>query len=212
MGPGPSPSSDLRRGLPTVHIKWDEATAVLAGDALQTLAFEILAAPNTHERGDVRAALCLSLARASGLGGMVGGQMLDIAAESRTEHSAEQIERIQRLKTGALIEHAAVQGAILGEAGATDRQKIAAYACDLGSAYQIADDILDVTGDTAETGKAVRKDAEAGKATFVDLLGLDGATAKAHDLVQSACEHLSSFGAEADALRYAAKYSVNRRS
>ena len=203
---------DLRRGQPTVHKKWDEATAVLAGDGLQTLAFEILAAPETHEDGDVRAALLLSLAQNSGLSGMVGGQMLDIAAETTASHDQAEIEKIQMLKTGALIAHAAVSGAILAQAKPTDRRAIHDYACDLGSAYQIADDILDVTGDEAETGKAVGKDAGAGKATFVDLLGLEGATVRAKELVDRACERLSSFGPDADALRCAAQYTVSRRS
>lgn len=203
---------DLRRGLPTVHRKWDEATAVLAGDGLQTIAFEILAAAETHGDGDVRAALVLSLARNSGLAGMVGGQMLDIAAETAASHDKAEIEKIQLLKTGALIIHAAVSGAILAQASDADRQAVRDYACDLGSAYQIADDILDVTGDEAETGKAVGKDAGAGKATFVDLLGLDGAQARARELVDNACENLSCFGPDADALRLAAHYSISRRS
>ena len=203
---------DLRRGQPTVHRKWDEATAVLAGDGLQTIAFEILAAPETHGDGAVRADLILSLARNSGFAGMVGGQMLDIAAETAASHDKAEIESIQRLKTGALIVHAAVSGAILAEASAADRKAIRDYACDLGSAYQIADDILDVTGHVAETGKAVGKDAGAGKATFVDLLGLDRAKARARELVDRACENLSSFGPEADALRYVAEYTVSRRS
>lgn len=203
---------DLRRGQPTVHKKWDEATAVLAGDGLQTLAFEIIAAPETHADGDVRAALVMSLARNSGFDGMVGGQMLDIAAETTASHDKAEIEKIQLLKTGALIVHAAVSGAILAEATAAEVQAVRDYACDLGSAYQIADDILDVTGDMAETGKAVGKDADAGKATFVDLLGLDGAKSRARELVDRACANLSSFGPEADALRLVADYTVSRRS
>ena len=203
---------DLRRGQPTVHRKWDEATAVLAGDGLQTLAFEILAAPDTHADGAVRAELMLSLARNSGFDGMVGGQMLDIAAETTASHDQAEIEKIQRLKTGALIVHAATAGAILAKAPAADLTAIRDYACDLGSAYQIADDILDVEGDEAETGKAVGKDAGAGKATFVDLLGLDGAKKRAKELVDRACENLSSFDAAADALRFAAHYTVSRRS
>ena len=127
-------------------------------------------------------------------------------------HDRADIEKIQLLKTGALIIHAAVSGAILAQASSTDRQAIHDYACDLGSAYQIADDILDVTGNEAETGKAVGKDAGAGKATFVDLLGLEGATTRAKELVDRACERLSSFGPEAEALRLAAQYSVSRRS
>lgn len=204
---------DLRRGLPTVHKKWDEETAVLAGDALQTAAFEILAAPETHPDGALRADLCLRLARASGALGMVGGQMIDIAAETATTPlTLPQIEQLQSLKTGALIKFSAEAGALLGDPSQNDLTAISDYACDLGSAFQIRDDILDIEGDAALAGKALRKDADAGKATFVDLLGLDGAKTRANALAASAVDHLARFGPAADALCLAAKYSVCRRS
>ena len=202
---------DLRRGQPTVHVKWNDATAVLAGDALQTLAFEILTAPETHPDGGARAALALTLARASGPAGMVGGQVIDIAAETApVPLSLPEIERLQALKTGALIQCAAELGAILGGANAAQRAALAGFACDLGSAFQIQDDILDVEGDAALAGKALRKDADAGKATFVSLLGLDGAKRRAAEMADSAIAHLGLFGAEADNLRGAARYTVSR--
>lgn len=198
---------DLRRGEPTVHVKWDEATAILAGDALQASAFELAAAP---EAGAARGDLALSLARAAGARGMVLGQALDIAAESaEAPLDLTQIETLQAGKTGALIEWAAVAGARL--AGA-DPAPLSAYARALGRAFQIADDILDVEGDAGEMGKAVRKDAAAGKATFVSLLGLDGAKRRAGDLVQSACDALSPYGERADCLREAARFVISRKT
>lgn len=202
---------DVRRGLPTVHVEWDEATAVLAGDALQTLAFELLAAPETHGDPAARAGLCLALARASGAAGMVGGQALDIAAESAPPLSLPEIERLQNLKTGALIAFSAEAGAILGEASADHRAALAAYARDFGSAFQIADDIIDVTGDAAAAGKRLGKDDAAGKATFVSLLGLEAARARAAELTQSAISRLAPFGARAEPLRQAAKFAIGRR-
>ena len=188
---------DLRRGQPTVHVKWDDATAVLAGDALQTIAFEILTAPETHADGTARANLALSLARASGPAGMVGGQVIDIAAETApVPLTLPEIERLQALKTGALIQCAAELGAIIGGADADQRTALAGFACDLGSAFQIQDDILDVEGDVVLAGKALRKDADAGKATFVSLLGLDGAKQRATEMADSAIAHLAMFGAE----------------
>ncbi|MGB0505546.1 MAG: polyprenyl synthetase family protein [Pikeienuella sp.] len=204
---------DMRRGLPTVHKKWDEETAVLAGDALQTIAFEILAGPDTHDDATVRADLCLRLARASGALGMVGGQMIDIAAETaETPLTLPQIEQLQSLKTGALIKFSAEAGALLGKPTDSDLNAISKYACDLGSAFQIRDDILDIEGDAAVAGKALRKDADAGKATFVNLLGLEGARTRADELANAAADHLAKFGPAADALCLAAKYSVCRRS
>lgn len=206
----PSMDDDaLRRGQPTVHVKWDEATAVLAGDALQTLAFEFLAEPviGPAER---RIALVASLARASGVEGMVLGQALDIAAETAGRPlTLDEITALQAGKTGALIRHAAVAGALI--AGA-DPAPLSAYSTALGLAFQIADDILDVTGDAAKAGKALRKDAEAGKATFVSLLGLDGARRRAADLVDQACAALAPFGAAADGLREAARFTISRES
>jgi farnesyl diphosphate synthase len=199
---------DLRRGQPTVHRKWDEATAVLAGDALQTLAFELVSDPRSSPLGDVRADLALSLARASGAQGMVLGQALDIAAEcSPTPLTLDNITALQRGKTGALIEWAATAGARLARA---DRTALETYASALGLAFQIADDLLDVTGDSATLGKAAQKDAQAGKATFVSLLGVEGARARAKELVAAACDSLSGFGPNAEALRGCARFVVTR--
>ena len=199
---------DLRRGQPTVHIKWDEATAILVGDALQTFAFELLAEPATHPDPEVRIALIASLARASGAQGMVLGQALDIAAESAaTPLTLDEITRLQAGKTGALIEWSATAGALLGQA---DPAPLAAYARAIGLAFQIADDILDVTGDAATAGKRLQKDAEAGKATFVSLLGLDGARARAADLVAEAEAALAPYGRKGDDLAALARYIVAR--
>ena len=201
---------DLRRGLPTVHIKWDETTAVLAGDALQTFGFECLSRPECHPDATVRADLVLTLARAAGAQGMVLGQALDIAAETADRPlTLDEITRLQAGKTGALIAWSATAGPRM--AGA-DPAPLARYAADLGLAFQIADDILDVEGDAATVGKAVGKDAEAGKATFVSLLGLDGAKRRAHDLVTDACDALSPYGDEAETLREAARFVIARDS
>jgi farnesyl diphosphate synthase len=198
---------DLRRGQPTVHVKWDEATAVLAGDALQTLAFELCCDPVL---GRNRVDLVAALARASGCQGMVLGQALDIAAESSPAPlGLDQITELQAGKTGALIGFAAEAGAIL--AGA-DRAPLHAYAQALGLAFQIADDILDETGDPEKTGKRLHKDAVAGKATFVSLLGLDGARARARDLVAEAEAALTPYGDAADDLRACARYVIARES
>ncbi|MDQ2094218.1 polyprenyl synthetase family protein [Rhodalgimonas zhirmunskyi] len=201
---------DMRRGLPTVHVQWDEATAVLAGDALQTLCFELLARDEASTDAGVRAGLVLSMARAAGAQGMVLGQALDIAAESAREPlTLDEIERLQAGKTGALITWAACAGAQL--AGA-DEAPMRAYGDALGLAFQIADDILDVEGDAEAMGKAAGKDAAAGKATFVSLLGLDAAKRRAEALVDEATEALSSYGAEADCLREAARFVIARES
>jgi farnesyl diphosphate synthase len=199
---------NLRRGQPTVHVKWDEATAVLAGDALQTLAFELLCDPAIGS-AEVRMALVAGLAQASGIDGMVLGQALDIAAETSGTLTLDEITALQTGKTGALIGFAAEAGAVI--AGA-DRGPLRAYAAALGLAFQIADDILDVTGDAAKTGKAVGKDADAGKATFVSLLGLEGARARAVALVEEACAHLSPYGSRADLLKQAARFTIARES
>jgi farnesyl diphosphate synthase len=198
---------DLRRGLPTVHVTWDEATAVLAGDALQTLAFELLCDPVL---GDARIALVAGLARAAGAQGMVLGQALDIAAETApVPLTLPEIDRLQAGKTGALIEWSGTAGAVL--AGA-DPAPLAAYARALGLAFQIADDILDATGTEAAAGKRVGKDAAAGKATFVTLLGLEGARARAAALVDQAAAALSPHGARGDVLAQAARYVIDRES
>ena len=198
---------DLRRGQPTVHVKWDQATAVLAGDALQTLAFELLCDPALGS-GDVRMALVQALAVASGAQGMVLGQALDIAAETAGRAlTLSEITELQAGKTGALIRFSAEAGAII--AGA-DRGPLRAYATALGLAFQIADDILDVTGDAATTGKRVGKDADAGKATFVSLLGLEGARARAAALVDEAALALAPYGQAAGNLIAAARFTIAR--
>lgn len=207
----------LRRGKPTCHKQFDEATAILAGDALQALAFEVLAHEDTHGDPAVRVALVTELARASGAHGMVGGQMLDLLAEQRAEEGGEPlslgaITRLQRLKTGALISFSCAAGAILGKASDHLRMSLSAYAHDLGLAFQIADDLLDVEGDAAVVGKATGKDAAAGKATFVSILGVERARAQAGLLARQAAAHLDPFGSSADLLKQAANFVVARRS
>ncbi|MEM6477802.1 MAG: polyprenyl synthetase family protein [Pseudomonadota bacterium] len=200
---------DLRRGQPTVHVKWNEATGVLVGDALQALAFELVA-DHASPKGDVRAALAASLAKASGAQGMVLGQAQDIAAETAPGPlTLDEITALQRNKTGALIEWASMAGPMLAEA---DPSALADYARYLGLAFQIADDILDVEGDAAALGKAAQKDAEAGKATFVSLLGLDGAKTCAAELVVAACDALAPYGGQADTLKEAAHFTVSRQN
>mgnify|MGYP000684040332 FL=1 len=197
---------DLRRGKPTVHRKWNEHTAVLAGDALQAKAFELLATP---EVGENALELLRQLAVASGHEGMVGGQMMDIAAEtSAAPLTIAQIKAVQHGKTGALISWSARAGAVMSGANSAGLET---YGRALGLAFQIADDVLDVEGDAAETGKAVGKDVDAGKATFVSLLGLDAAKRQAADLVEEGCEALSSYGKDADCLREAARFVISRR-
>ncbi len=199
----------LRRGLPTVHVKWDEATAVLAGDALQTLAFELLTDPALGS-GDTRIALVARLAQASGAEGMVLGQALDIAAETAAQPlTLEEITALQAGKTGALIRFSAEAGAII--AGA-DPAPLRAYATALGLAFQIWDDVLDVTGDAALTGKAVGKDAAAGKATFVSLLGLEPAKARAKSLIAEAEAALSVYGSAAQNLIDCARFVIAREN
>ncbi len=202
---------DLRRGRPTVHRKWDEATAVLAGDALQTQAFAILSDPATHPDPSVRIALVSALAAASGQGGMVGGQAMDIAAETAGRMlDLVEIRTLQTLKTGALIRFAAQSGAILGQGDSAARDALTSYADALGAAFQIRDDLLDVDGDEAAAGKALNKDAQAGKATYVSLLGVDGARRKADELIAQAIFALRPFGTRANALADAARYTISR--
>ncbi len=203
---------DLRRGKPTCHIAFDEATAILAGDGLLTVAFEIITDPATHSDGVVRAELALELARASGHNGMVGGQMLDLAAEEKHSHDLDEIIAIQSLKTGALFRYSLEGGAILAQAGAEDRERMRTYADRVGLAFQIADDILDVESSPEQLGKATQKDAEAGKATFIDLFGLDGAKARASALADEAVGALSSYDSKADSLREAARFIVERKN
>ncbi len=200
---------DLRRGKPTVHKAYDEATAVLAGDSLHALAFEILADPATHGDPAARAELVLELARASGPSGMAGGQMMDIAA-TENDFDLGETTRLQQLKTGALIGFCLEAGAIMGRVPEQGRTPLRGYARDLGLAFQIADDLLDVEGSSAKTGKAVGKDAAAGKATFVSLLGVERARTQAAMLIDQAIDHLHSFGAEADLLRAVARFAIER--
>jgi len=199
----------LRRGQPTLHVKWDEATAVLTGDALQALAFELVTHPECGSDA-VRADLTLSLARAAGARGMVLGQARDIAAETADRPlTLAEVTLLQEGKTGALIEWSASAGARLA---GDDPGPLRRYAQGLGLAYQIADDILDVTGNAAKAGKRLQKDSDAGKATFVSLLGLDGARTRAVELVDQACSALSPYGPQADTLRETARFVISRDS
>lgn len=204
-------NSDLRRGSPTVHKKFDEATAVLAGDALLTVAFEILADPRTHEDPQVRCRLVSALARASGMQGMVGGQMLDLIAET-TQLDIGAITRLQRMKTGELIAVSTEAGAILGKASMQHSNALRNYAHDLGLAFQIIDDLLDAEGTEAETGKPVGRDAVAGKATFVTILGAERARAQAKLLSEQAINHLSVFEGRAARLEDVARFVVDRKN
>lgn len=203
-------NDDLRRGMPTCHVKFDEATAILAGDALIARAFEVLAEPATHPDPRVRADLVVEIARASGAEGMVGGQMLDLLAAQWKLEIAE-ITRLQRLKTGALIAASCEAGAILGKAAEAHRHALRAYAHDLGLAFQIADDLLDVEGSAEETGKRTHKDESAGKATFVSILGAERARAQSHMLAHQAIQHLDAFSGQAEPLRALALFVVTRR-
>ncbi len=204
-------NDDLRRGKPSTHKAYDEATAILAGDALQARAFEVLAEPDTHSDPQARCELVAALGFASGARGMAGGQMIDMTAEGRALTAAE-VARLQALKTGRLIEYSAEAGAILGRAAAATRAQIAAFGRDIGAAFQIADDLLDAVGTTEETGKTAGKDAASGKATLVALLGVERAGAQARILSEQATAHLDAFGPEADRLRALSAYVVSRRS
>jgi farnesyl diphosphate synthase len=204
--------SDLRRGRPTCHKEFDEATAVLAGDGLLTQAFEVLAQPDTHGDPAVRCELVAALAQAAGPHGMVGGQMIDLLAEHDASLDIGAITRLQRLKTGALIAFACEAGAILAKAAPELRLALRGYAHDLGLAFQIADDLLDVEGDSSETGKPTGSDAAAGKATFVSILGVERARAQAEHLVRQAVAHLDPFEERAELLRSAARFVIDRRA
>ena len=204
---------DLRRGKPSCHRQFDEATAILAGDALQALAFEVLADEDTHGDPAVRLTLIAELAKAAGARGMVGGQMLDLLAEQEgSDQSIGAITHLQRLKTGALISFSCTAGAVLGKAGDHARSALSMYAHDLGLAFQIVDDLLDIEGNAAELGKTPGKDEAAGKATFVSVLGVERARAQAEMLAQQAAAHLEPFGEAADLLRQATEFVVARRS
>jgi farnesyl diphosphate synthase len=210
-------NDDLRRGRPTTHKAFDEATAILAGDGLLTLAFDILARPETHGDAEVRLELVSALARAAGLGGMVGGQMLDLAAEGRFDAPApelgeQDVKTLQAMKTGALLRFACVAGSILGKADRTQRAALERYGSALGEAFQIADDLLDVEGDPATVGKATGKDAAAHKATLVGVLGPAAARRRLESLVSAAQAALASFGSNADVLKAAARFVATRRT
>jgi farnesyl diphosphate synthase len=201
--------ADLRRGKLAVHKAFGEAEAVLAGDSLHALAFDILAHPATHDDPFVRCELVLELARAAGPGGMAGGQMMDLVAEGRQLDLAA-ITRLQQLKTGALIEYAVEAGCIMARIPAEARRPYRGYARNIGLAFQIADDLIDHSGDEAAAGKRTGKDAHAGKATFVSLLGDERARQQAGFLVDQAIEHLSGHGSEADLLRAIARFAIER--
>jgi len=203
-------NDDMRRGRPTVHKKYDEATAILAGDALLTAAFEVLADPATHPDGAVRAALVSALAKASGANGMVGGQMIDLQA-ANLSLDLTGLERLQALKTGALMTFAAAAGAILAQDSGAGRE-LTDYGEALGLAFQVTDDILDVTGNAVDIGKATGKDAGQGKATFVSRLGLEGAKTHVRSLCGRCVAALARYGDRADLLRQAAEFVADRRS
>ena len=203
-------NDDLRRGRPTVHKAFDEATAILAGDGLLTLAFEILAAPDTHPNPAVRAALGFALARASGVSGMAGGQMYDLEAPGKSLSEAD-IRLLQRMKTGALITFGCVAGGILGEASDADIAALRAYGDALGAAFQLADDLLDAEGDAALLGKATGKDSEAGKGTLVSLFGIEAAHAKLDELKAEALAALVPFKPRDEILAQAAEFVVARK-
>ena len=202
---------DLRRGKPSTHRAFDEATAILAGDALQARAFEVLGEPDTHSDPQARCELVAALAAAAGARGMAGGQMIDMMTEGQTLDGPA-VTRLQALKTGRLIQYAAEAGAILGRAPSHQRHLLAAYGRDLGAAFQIADDLLDAEGSTEETGKTAGKDAAAGKATMVAILGPERARAHAEMLAGQAANHLESFAERGALLRALAAFVVLRRS
>ncbi|MGB1360633.1 MAG: polyprenyl synthetase family protein [Alphaproteobacteria bacterium] len=202
---------DMRRGQPTIHKKYDEATAILAGDGLLTVAFEILADEKTHKDATVRANLCLELAKASGLNGMVGGQMYDLEAENSNEPlNEETIRKIQDLKTGKLISCAVAMGCIMGGADKKATDAMVSYAKNIGLAFQVADDLLDALGDEVAMGKAVRKDEDKNKATFVSLMGIDGAKDFAGELIDNAKSDIDIFGDDASTLKQLADFIIDR--
>ncbi len=208
----------LRRGRPTAHKAFDEATAILAGDGLLTFAFDILSRPQTHAKTEIRVEIIGALARAAGIGGMAGGQMLDLAAEGRFANGKPRpldftgVKTLQALKTGALLKFACEAGAMLGAAPKKARGALDRYGAAVGEAFQVADDLLDIEGDAATVGKATGKDAAAHKATFVSLLGVDGARKRLQALVAEAEKAIASFGKDGAILRAAAHFIANRRS
>ena len=204
-------NADLRRGIPSLHKKYDEATAILAGDALLTLAFEVIADPETHVDPYVRCELTALLAKTAGQHGMVGGQMMDLIGEKES-FDIGQISRLHRMKTGMLMSFACEAGAVLGKADESRRKALRNYAFDLGLAFQVTDDILDVTGDPQVTGKSKGKDAASGKSTFVTTLGQEQAKMRAEMLVHQAIRHLHVFDTRADVLRAFAMHVLERRA
>ncbi|MDB5655999.1 MAG: polyprenyl synthetase family protein [Tardiphaga sp.] len=205
--------SDLRRGRPTLHKATDDATAILAGDALLTLAFDIITRDEIHQDPTVRLLLTRALARASGIGGMVGGQMLDLAGEGRFgDREPVDVARLQQMKTGALLRFGCIAGALLGQATPDQYKALDDYGRALGEAFQIADDLLDVEGDAASLGKPAGADAALGKTTFVTQLGVAGAKQRVSDLIATADASLSIFGAKGDVLRAAARFVAERKN
>jgi len=206
-------NSELRRGRPTLHKQYDDATAILAGDGLLTLAFDIISRDELHADPMVRLLLTRALARAAGIGGMVGGQMLDLAGEGRFgDREPVDVARLQQMKTGALLRYGCIAGAILGQASQQDYQALDDYGRALGEAFQIADDLLDVEGDAAALGKQTGQDAALGKTTFVTQLGIDGAKQRVRDLLANADAALAPFGARGDVLRATARFVAERKS
>jgi farnesyl diphosphate synthase len=206
-------NSDLRRGRPTLHKAYDDATAILAGDALLTLAFDIITRDEIHKEANVRLLLARALARAAGIGGMAGGQMLDLAGEGRFgDREPVDVARLQQMKTGALLRFGCIAGAILGQSSPQEYQSLDDYGRALGEAFQIADDLLDVEGDAAALGKPAGADAALGKTTFVTQLGIDGAKQRVRDLLARADTALSVFGGKGDVLRAAARFVAERKN
>ncbi|MGJ4926463.1 polyprenyl synthetase family protein [Bradyrhizobium sp. HKCCYLS2038] len=206
-------NSDLRRGRPTLHKAYDDATAILAGDALLTIAFDIITRDEIHPDAGVRLALTRALARCAGVGGMAGGQILDLAGEGRFgDRDPVDVARVQQMKTGALLRFGCIAGALLGQASSAEYQALDDYGRALGEAFQIADDLLDVEGDAATLGKPAGADAELGKTTFVTQLGIEGAKQRVRDLLARGDAALSIFGAKGDVLRAAAHFVAERKS
>lgn len=206
-------NSDLRRGCPTAHKKFDDATAILAGDALLTLAFDIITRDEVHKDAGVRLALTRALARASGIGGMAGGQIMDLAGEGRFgDKETPDVAKLQQMKTGALLKYGCIAGALLGQAPKGQYDALDAYGHAFGEAFQIADDLLDVEGDAAALGKPAGQDAALGKTTFVTQLGIDGAKKRLQDLLKQADAALTPFGAKGDVLRAAARFVAERQN
>jgi farnesyl diphosphate synthase len=206
-------NSDLRRGRPTLHKAYDDATAILAGDALLTLAFDIITRDEIHDSAKVRLLLTRALARAAGIGGMAGGQMLDLAGEGRFgDREPVDVARLQQMKTGALLRFGCIAGALLGEATPNQYQALDDFGRALGEAFQIADDLLDVEGDAAALGKPAGADAALNKTTFVTQLGVDGAKKRLRDLIASADAALATFGEKGDVLRAAARFVAERKN